>query len=124
MSQKTVEEQIADLAILTESLRRVLIQVVANSAEVSKKIDDNFEYVNDKIETVNQKIDALAQASHHGLNEVGGKLNDLKDEVGGNINDLKVEVGGKLEEIHTDLRKIEKVSNYTAEYENLLRISR
>lgn len=82
-------------------LKSLVITVLKKSFETSELIDSNFEVLNERINELYNKIDCFEKATG-------------KDFTG---------VGNKLDTIHHELKKIEKVSRYSEEFENLLKIS-
>jgi archaellum component FlaC len=86
-----IEQRISDLDETLKSVTAILISFQKHSSESFNKIDENFEVIKNVLNNHSTNF-----------NEVGGKLNELKDEV----------------------IKIQKVSNYQKEYENLLKIAK
>lgn len=76
------------------NLTEVVIDILKKTKETSETIDSNFEILN-------TKIDLLSKDTDKQLDNVGGKLDNIQSE----------------------LKKIEKVSRYSEEYHNLLKIS-
>lgn len=70
-----------------------LVDIVIGLLSASKTIDQNFDIVN-------KKLDSLYAESGDGFTKVGEKLEVLK----------------------TEINKIQKVYNYSAEYDNLLKV--
>ncbi len=95
---KRVEEE----SKKTEDLRRVVIGISKSMSDSFKIIDLNFEGLAKRMDVVEQKIDSLTDHAEAQFGSVGEKLDELKVEV----------------------IKIQKVSGYSEQYENLLSISR
>lgn len=92
---KSIEDRLDALEEIVKNLRDTLMNAHKHTVASFKTVDENFEIVN-------TKIDTLVASSEKGFDDVGGKIDDLQVEV----------------------KKIQKVSNYPEEYENLLKISR
>jgi DNA anti-recombination protein RmuC len=84
-----------------EAVTKVVLDLIKTLHEAVSKIDANFEILEKRLDTIEAKIDNLETASY----------SEFKN------------VGGKLDELHVEAKKIQKVSNYTEQYENLLKIS-
>lgn len=95
------KENIDKLTEQVTSLKSLVIAVLKKTHETSELIDSNFDVLNNRIDELKVKIDSLAKTTG---NEFEG-------------------VGGKLDTIQHELKKIEKVSRYSEEFENLLKIS-
>lgn len=89
------EERIAKIEEKLDAIVSLFISHAKHSQETRNIVDKNFNVLDAKIETIKQKISALHQDTSDGFGEV-------KDE----------------------LVKIQKVSNYQEEYENLLKIAK
>ena len=98
----SINIKVEDQADQTESLRKSLLNLHKIVEHGFKVIDTNFENVDKRIDALEKKVDALSEHSSNEFKAVGGKLNNIEAEV----------------------MKIQKVSNYNEEYENLLKISR
>lgn len=98
----TLEQRIEKLEVLVSDLRDYIITTHKHSIRSFNTIDENFEIIKEKVGEIDVKVDALAQTSDKGFSEVGVKIDGLQFEV----------------------KKIQRVSNYGEEYENLLRISK
>jgi hypothetical protein len=85
-----------------EDIRTAIVQLTKKMATAFEIVDKNFESLESRINVIDGKIDQLAQNSSKEFESVGDKLTDLKNEV----------------------TKIQKVSNYSEEYANLLKISK
>lgn len=96
-----------------EELRKVVIGLSKNMADSFKIIDQNFEALVKRMDIVEHKIDKLAEHAAEQFGSVDGKIN----EIGGILSD-------KLDELKVEVIKIQKVSGYSEQYENLLSISR
>lgn len=94
--------QLGSLEGRIEDLKQVVIDINQQMLRSFKIVDQNFEALDKKIDTVDKKVDILISESNQGFEKVGGQLNELQEEVS----------------------KIQKVSNYSQEYENLLKISK
>lgn len=81
---------------------KLLLYVHDTQKESLDKADKNFETLESRLKLLEDKVDSLSNNSSAGFQDVGGKIQELKVEV----------------------MKIQKVSNYSEEYENLLKISR
>lgn len=90
-----------DLKNQISDLKSLVITVLKKSVETSELIDSNFEVLSERIDAIDEKIEGLVK---HAGQEFSA-------------------VGGKLDTIHHELKKIEKVSRYSEEYQNLLKIS-
>ena len=84
-----------------EGLKSLVLTVLKKTIQTSHTLDSNFEILKEQIADIEKKIDQLAADTGQDLTSVDGKLDD----------------------IHSELKKIEKVSRYTEEFENLLKIS-
>lgn len=89
-----LKEKFNTLEEMVSKLRDVLLSAHRHTVDSFGKVDENFE-------VINAKIDKLIASSEDGFEDVGGKIDKLQ----------------------TEIKKIQKVSNYPEEYENLLRIS-
>lgn len=85
-----------------ETLRKVILDMNKSMISSFHTIDTNFSAIELKLELLEKKIDSLTDTSSKEFEMVGGKLTEVKDE----------------------LMKIQKVSNYSEEFENLLKVSR
>ena len=85
-----------------KSLRSLVLTVLEKTIDTSHTLDRNFEVLKSQIADIEVKLDKLPIDTGQDLTSVDGKLDD----------------------IHSELKKIEKVSRYTEEFENLLKISR
>lgn len=90
-----IENRLKNLESKLDSLIGSFLNHSKHSVKSFKATDDNFEIIN-------QKVDELI-------------INSNKEFIG---------VGEKLGEIKHELIKIQKVSNYSEEYENLLSIAK
>jgi uncharacterized phage infection (PIP) family protein YhgE len=90
-------------------LRVALLTAHKHSVASFGKIDSNFQNVTTGIDSIDAKVEILTKAHKEGLDGVEHGLNNL---------------GTKVDELKGEVMKIEKVSNYTDEYENLLRIAK
>ncbi len=96
-----ISKNVSDLTKTVKALRDFVIIYAKHNAESFIAIDDNFEIVNEKVDAVNKKVDKLIAESSKSFSSVGNQLDDLQ----------------------TEVKKIQKVSNYSEEYDNLLRLS-
>jgi len=94
-SNNSIEERISKLEQKLDAFFELFISHAKHSIETREVVDKNFDVLDKKIETIKQKISALHQDTSDGFGEV-------KEE----------------------LVKIQKVSNYQEEYENLLKIAK
>lgn len=85
-----------------ENVRKALVDLNKSYIETSKIIDDNFESIDKRLVVIEESVKNLNDNSQNSFNTVGKKIDELKQEV----------------------HKIQKVSNYTEEYENLMKIVR
>ena len=85
---------------LLESIRKGLINLSKTQVEAYKKIDENFDSIDQRLSGLEESLSKLTEDSESSFNTVGKKIDELKHEV----------------------HKIQKVSNYTEEYENLMKI--
>jgi len=83
-----------------DALIKLFVSHMSDSNDSNKRIDKNFELVEGQIKRVSEKLDKLINTSSEQFDKVGNRLGEIKEE----------------------LQKIEKVSNYPEEYENLLKI--
>lgn len=90
-----MKDQVQELAENVQALVDLILK--SNAA-----IDSNFDIVNQKIDSLTARVHVLSEKSNQEFGNVGQKLND----------------------IHIEISKIQKVSNYASEYENLLKISK
>lgn len=90
-----IDARLLNLETKLDSLISSFISHSQHSIKSFRATDENFEIIN-------QKVDLLITSSN---NEFQG-------------------VGKKLVEIKQELSKIQKVSNYTEEFENLLKIAK
>ncbi|REG93009.1 hypothetical protein [Flavobacterium aquicola] len=85
----------ASLEEKIDTLTKIILGVNTKVIEATKKIDENFEILDNKIDALQSQLDGLHIESKTGFA-------DVKHE----------------------LKKIQKVSNYSEEYENLLKIAK
>ncbi|HVD99615.1 MAG TPA: hypothetical protein VNB90_15510 [Cytophagaceae bacterium] len=85
---------------LLEFIRKGVINLNKTQVEAYKKIDDNFDSIDKRLATLEESISKLTEDSESSFTTVGKKIDELKYEV----------------------HKIQKVSNYSEEYENLMKI--
>jgi DNA repair exonuclease SbcCD ATPase subunit len=85
---------------LLEFIRKGIINLNKTQVEAYKKIDDNFDSIDKRLATLEESISKLTEDSESSFTTVGKKIDELKYEV----------------------HKIQKVSNYSEEYENLMKI--
>jgi DNA anti-recombination protein RmuC len=83
-----------------DNLTKVVLDLSKKMHAGFGKVDENFESIGYRLELIDKRIELLLKDSNDGFSTVGEKIDQLKQEV----------------------HKIQKVSNYTEEYENLLRI--
>ncbi len=83
------------------SLRSLVLTVLKKTIETAHTLDSNFEVLKGRMEDLENQIERVAVSTGQDLTKVDGKLDD----------------------IHSELKKIEKVSRYTEEFENLLKIT-
>lgn len=99
---KALEERFKSVELLVGSLRETILTMSKHSVQSFNTIDQNFDIFNENFEGVNTKLDKLVKDAADGFETVGGQLDGL----------------------HEEVKKIQKVSNYSEEYENLLKISK
>lgn len=82
----------------------------------------------DKLRSLEEKINAISSTlldfqkhSVASFNQIDQNFDAIKAILNSHSNDL-TDVDGKLTEIKEEVMKIQKVSNYHEEYENLLKI--
>lgn len=92
---ENVEEQMQKMESKLDALIKSFLGFSNHAVDSFKTTDENFELLQ-------QKVDALSNDASTEFDKVGEKLSELKVEV----------------------LKIQKVSNYSEEYENLLKISK
>jgi hypothetical protein len=92
-----------------ESLRKSILDLTQTMSKAFKTIDQNFEAMDDRLNSLDKKVDTLIFESNEGFGKVGDNLKSVKE---------------KLGELTTEVVKIQKVSNYSEQYENLLSISK
>ncbi len=85
-----------------EDIRKAVLDLNKELLEGFKIIDSNFEAIGKKLDAIEVKVNHLSDSSEKEFNSVDGKLSELKNEV----------------------IKIQKISGYTEQYENLLKIAR
>lgn len=100
MAVDSIEDRVSRLEEKLNALIKLFVSHMNDSNDSSKRIDNNFKLVESQITIVSSKIDKLSSKSTKRFDEVGNKLGEIKEE----------------------LQKIEKVSNYPEEYQNLLKI--
>lgn len=94
-NSEEITKQIADL-------KTVLLDTIKYVQKGFKAVDENFEAIDKSLKAIDGKVELLIKESNEGFGQVGEKIDELKVEV----------------------NKIQKVSNYSEEYANLLRISK
>jgi predicted nucleic acid-binding Zn-ribbon protein len=95
-------DKLKELETNIEAIRSAVVSSHKAIMESFKIVDNNFAAIKDKIKVIDDKIDALAHSASKDFETVHGNLRDIKDE----------------------LDKIEKVSKYSDEYANMLKITR
>lgn len=104
-----LENRLTALETKLDSLISSFITHSQHSVKSFKATDDNFEIINEKVETINSKVETINA-------KVDCLMKDSNKEFS--------VVGEQLGEIKQELIKLQKVSNYTQEYENLLTIAK
>ncbi len=99
---EALESQMNDVKPALVALHKILHEAI-------QKIDSNFELLDNRLENMENRLGKIE-------NRLGGLEKTSSEEF--------ESVGGKLDQLHVEVQKIQKVSNYSEEYENLLRISR
>lgn len=89
------KERFDELEAQLKLVKELILSSINHNIDSFKKADANFELLN-------AKIDELAKSANVQFGQVGGKLDGIQKEI----------------------EKIQKVSNYTDEYENLLRVTK
>lgn len=98
----SLEIRIKSLEDLVNNLRELVLTVSKHNIHSFNTVDSNFENLKQQVEILDGRVQTLQKAAKDGFNGVGEQIDDLKSEV----------------------MKIEKVSNYTEEYKNLLSITK
>ena len=86
-----MQHDVRELKETVNALKSLFLMSDRHTIKSFKRIDDNFE-------VVKKDLEDLKRDSDKSFDEVGNKLDDL----------------------HTEVMKIQKVSNYSEEYENLI----
>jgi len=100
-NSSSLETRIKSLEDLVNDIRGLVLTIGKHSVESFKTVDSNFENLKQQVEILDNRVQTLQTAAKDGFNGVEDKIDDLK----------------------TEVMKIEKVSNYSEEYNNLLRIA-
>ena len=95
-----IENKLSSLEARFDNLEAKLDSLISSFISHSQHTMKSFKATDENFEIINQKVDELISSSN---NEFKG-------------------VGKKLVEIKHELNKIQKVSNYTEDFENLLKI--
>ena len=85
-----------------EDIRKAVLDLNKNMVEGFKVIDNNFETIEKRLDSIESNIAKLTTESTKGFDNVGDQITELKGEV----------------------VKIQKISGYSDQYENLLKIAR
>ncbi len=85
-----------------EDVRKAVLDLSKELVEGFRITNTNFEAIGKRLDLIENKINNLSDSSAKEFNTVGGKLSELKEEV----------------------IKIQKISGYTEQYQNLLKIAR
>lgn len=88
-----LESKVDSLTVALENLRRFTINAHSHSV-------NSFKISEGKIDILNIKLESLAKDSNKNFDDVKGKLEEIQNEIG----------------------KIDEVSRYSEEYENLLKV--
>ena len=96
------ENKLKDLESSIEDMRKFIVTSHKAMMDAFTVVDSNFDVIKEKVSNIDDKIDNLSKSSSTNFDEFGEHLKGIKAE----------------------LMKIEKVSRYTEEYANILRISR
>lgn len=90
-----------------DSIDRRFSSLYMNQIEAYKKIDDNFESMDKRLHSMDKRLSSL-EVNVSRLSE--------------NSESSFSTVGRKIDELKYEVHKIQKVSNYSEEYENLMKI--
>jgi predicted nuclease with TOPRIM domain len=85
------------------NITKFLILEAAKSASAFKKIDSNFESINQRLDAITTEVVLLKKTASETLGGVD-------------------HVSGKIDLLTQEVQKIQKVSNYSEEYDNLLKL--
>lgn len=95
-----LEKRFQNLETRFSGLEAKLDSLISSFISHSQHTMKSFKATDENFEIINQKVDELILSSNSEFKGVGKKLGEIKNE----------------------LNKIQKVSNYTEEFENLLKI--
>jgi len=92
-----------------ESLTSVVVDLSKTLLDAIKKTDENFGILEKRLETIECKMQVIENKIDHLDQSSSSEFRT---------------VGGKIDHLHEEVQKIQKISNYSEQYENLLKISR
>jgi hypothetical protein len=95
-----MEEPISDLQNKITKLTELVVGMNNGIIEANAKIDSNFDIVVERLTSIESKLKSLEGSTSNEFSSVGSKLDSLHDEI----------------------KKIQKVSGYDAQHENMLSI--
>lgn len=123
----------ADVKIDKENISNIakfLTMEALKTAEAFKAIDNNFENINQRLDAITTEVVLLKKISNENLDGFSGKLDGVSgiiDGVSGKVDDVsgKIDdVSGKIDYLTKEVQKIQKVSRYNEEFDNLLKLNK